>query len=137
MGQCGLSKGLLLAANPNVVGNVAKSLVAVIEVENGTEFVLKVVTTARLKTDAVKVEPGTPEEARPGVDVAVEESSSVVSEGEVDLVLDVEVDNTKDTTRGQKGGNRVDNRVVVGLQTKLVKCFSLQGSARLTIMDKE
>lgn len=115
MGQAGSGKGLLLATNPDVVRDVAKGAVAAVEVEDGTKLVFQVVTTARLKTNAVKVEPSSPEETRPSVDVTIKEASSVVAEREVDLVLNIEIDDTENTTRGQEGSDRVDNRVVVGL----------------------
>lgn len=113
--QGSLGKGLLLATDPDIVGDISKAAVASIEVENGTILVLEIVTATRLESDTVKVEPGTPKHARQRIDVAVNIASSIVSEGKVELVLDVEVDNAVDAVRREEGSNRVDDRVVVGL----------------------
>ncbi len=92
-----LGKRLLLASNPNVVRNVAEAAVTGVEVENGAVLILEVVTASGLQCDTVKVKPGAPEHTRQGIDVAVNVPSSVVSEGEVGLVLNVEIDNTENT----------------------------------------
>lgn len=47
--------------------------------------------------------------------MTVNESSSVVSEGIVALILNVEVNNAEDAVRGEKRCERVNDRVVVGL----------------------
>jgi hypothetical protein len=99
MRQTGRREGLLLTTDPNIVGDVAKGGVASVVVENSAKLVLEVVSAARLEVDSVKIEPSAPEVPGDKVDVASDETASVVAESKVGLVLDIEVDHAVDTIR--------------------------------------
>lgn len=54
---------LLLATDPDIVRDIPKRRISAVDAENGAKLVLEVVTATRLKTDTVKIEPGSPEES--------------------------------------------------------------------------
>lgn len=118
----------------DVVRNGPKDVVAVVGIQDCSETVLEVVSSAGLKLDSVNVEPRTPKGSSKEVNMAVCEATSVVAEANVHLRLDVEVDHTKDALGGQKGGQGVDDRVVVGLV--LVSMARSSAGCVRTIMER-
>lgn len=88
-----------MATEPNIVGYGPQSFVTSVDVEDSAKLVFEVISATGFKTNTIKIKPGTPEASRQEVDVTIHKTSSVVSEGKVDLVLDIEVYNTHDTLR--------------------------------------
>jgi hypothetical protein len=115
MRQTGRREWLLLATDPDVVWDKAQSLVTAIGSKDSAVLVLEIVPATGLESNTVKVKPGSPEASREEAGVAVGQTTSVVAEREINLVLNIEVDDTHDTIGGQQGPNRVDNRIVVRL----------------------
>jgi len=116
MGQARRGEGSFMHTEPDVVGDTTEGLIAAIDGQQGAELVLEVVATTRLEADTVNVEPSSPEAAGEEVDMAVHDTTGEVAEGEVSLGLGVEIDNAKDSARGEKARKGVDNGVVVGLR---------------------
>jgi hypothetical protein len=88
---------LLVASEPDVVGDSSEALVASVHIKDSTKLVLEVISATGLKTNPVKIEPRAPKASGQEVDVTVDKTTSVVSEGKVNLVLDVEVHHSQDT----------------------------------------
>ena len=105
-----------MRTDPDVVRNRSKCIVAAVDVEDGAKTVLDIVAATRLELNPVKIKPGAPERATEEVDVAIDTSTSIVAEADVNLRLDIEVHNAYDATGGQQRRERVDDRVVVRLQ---------------------
>jgi hypothetical protein len=100
---------LLVASKPDVVGDSSQALVASVDVENSTKLVLEVVSATGLKTNPVKIEPRAPKASGQEVDVTVDKTTSVVSEGKINLVLDIEVNHSHDALGREKRNHRVND----------------------------
>ncbi|KAG7146128.1 hypothetical protein HYQ46_005076 [Verticillium longisporum] len=76
---------LLVASNPDVVRDAAKSLVASINVEDGAKLVLEIIPASSFKSDTINIKPSTPERPGKPADVAVHKTASEVAEGKVNM----------------------------------------------------
>lgn len=61
-------------------------------------------TARRVQEYSIHLEPRSPENTRDPHAVTINDTTNVVARLELDLVLDVEVDNTHDTVGGEKVG---------------------------------
>ena len=84
-----------MAANPDVVRNVTETAIAAVGVEDSAVLVLEIVSPARFQGHTVEVKPGAPECSGKEVDMSVNKTTCEVAEGEVDLVLNIEVNNSE------------------------------------------
>lgn len=97
--ETGGREWLLVASQPDMVGNCSQHVVSGVEVQDGTEAILKVVPTTGLEANSVDIEPGTPEGASEEVDMAINETTRVVAEADISLGLNIEVDDSHNTIR--------------------------------------
>ncbi|KIH89559.1 hypothetical protein SPBR_06644 [Sporothrix brasiliensis 5110] len=137
VGQAGDVEGLLVAAEPDVVGDGAERVVARVDAEDGAEAVLEVVAAAGVEADAVELEPGAPERAAQEAGVAVDEAARVVAEAEVVLALDVKVNGAQNAVGRQQRGQRVDDGVVVGDHGQAVGHGDQVGAAVVRAVKRE
>lgn len=77
-------------------------------------------TTRRVQEHSVHLKPCSPKDTRDPHAVTINHTANVVARLELDLVLDIEVDNTHDTVWCKQVGERIDDRVELGNHGKTV-----------------
>ena len=82
------ARGILLAADENVVRNATEKIVPLASRDDSTETIFQVVPASGFQTDSVSIEPRTPEHASQIVYVAIEGTTCIIAAGHVDDALD-------------------------------------------------
>lgn len=106
---------LLLATKPDIVWNGAEKVIARISAKDGTKTILEVIPTTGLETDSINIKPCTPEEPSKPVHVTIDDPSSVVSEAQVHDGLNVEINDTDDSSRRKECWHGINDRVEIRL----------------------
>ena len=100
-----------LAPDPDVVRDATEEIMAVVDVEDGPEAILEIVSPALVEVNAVELEPRSPEDAREAIDMARVVPAGEVAKRVARGRLHVEVDACDESQRRKVFSERVDDRI--------------------------